>query len=796
MSFCLLASLSHGFQPWADRLIPWLGTSLARHPLACAAMAALAGILVVEWGCSFGLWLVAVVMLAWTLASPVRWRALVATGLVFGCVHDVCLQETREHPLRQILKPGQEVTAIVRGRFLRVALGDDEGAGRQKTLLRATEILLPTRGIRITGVTGLRIWMSDRASVPTGGLYELNGSLSLVQRPWNPGLFDPVKTALRQGLVGEIAPMRCKLVGEPQFSLRLELLRYASACRHWIAQQLALGIEDQEMPRTLVTTMALGTAESDVAGMEEPFRNSGTLHVFAVSGLHVGLLAAIGWTFLRCTGLGQARATVVLIPVLFGYAFMTGWVPSAARAAFMATIMLAAPLLNRQLRLLNSLGTAALILLVSDTQQLFQVGFQLSFGVLAAIALGARWLSQPLEPLTELDPFVPPSLAHWHQNLSVWLRRQTVSLLTTSTAAWAGSMPLMIHHFHTCTPISVIANGLLVPLSFASLLTVALSLVAAICQMTWVQECLNNANWLLAHLMMSSATLFSSIPGSHFPLSTASLRPAPVASLSVLSMPPGEGAQVLMSGGQTWLLDCGGVQHYRRNLLPFLRLHDVAKLDGIVLSHADANHAGAAVKPFQTWGNPSVLVPPHEPWPLDSRATAMWKIHTSQMEQGRAIEKLQAGDRRDFGRVTAQVLYPTAKDLHDKADDRALIIRLDCVGFSILWCNDAGFIAEKALLERLPAEALHCDVLLRNQHATDWSALTEFLLAVNPKAIVTSNSPTIDSERVPEHVVDYCTRHEVHLFDQSLCGMVRLEIQPHEMQLRAWLTDESLCISR
>jgi hypothetical protein len=150
-------------------------------------MAALAGILVVEWGCSFGLWLAAVVMLAWTLASPVRWRALVATGLVFGCVHDVCLQETREHPLRQILKPGQEVTAIVRGRFLRVALGDDEGAGRQKTLLRATEILLPTRGIRITGVTGLRIWMSDRASVPTGGLYELNGSLSLVQRPWNPG---------------------------------------------------------------------------------------------------------------------------------------------------------------------------------------------------------------------------------------------------------------------------------------------------------------------------------------------------------------------------------------------------------------------------------------------------------------------------------------------------------------------------------------------------------------------------------------------------------------------------------
>ena len=544
----------------------WLEASAARNPLVCVALSALAGILWVEHGNILGLWILATTMLAWTLVRPARWKLLLATGLVFGCIHEVCLNETSHHPLRQVLKPGQRVTAVVRGHFVQVALGADETPGRQKTLLEATEILLPTRHLKITGATGLRIWIDTYDAGPGGGLYELQGSLSLVQRPWNPGLFDPVQTALRQGLVGEMNPMRCELQGEPQVSLRLELLRYASVCRHWITQQLALGIEDQEIPRTLVTTMALGTAESDATDLEEPFRNSGTLHVFAVSGLHVGLLAAIGWTFLRCTGLGRGRATVVLIPLLFGYAFITGWVPSAARAAFMAAIMLAAPLLNRQSRLLNSLGAAALILLATDTLQLFQVGFQLSFGVLAAIALGARWLSQPLEPLTELDPFMPQSLANWRQNLGVWMRRQTLSLLTTSTAAWAGSVPLMIHHFHTCTPVSVIANGLLVPLSFASLLTVALSLVAAVCQMSWVQECLNHANWLLAHLMMSSATLFSSIPGSHFPLSPASLTPAPLASLSVLSMPPGEGAQVLMSGGQTWLLDCGGVQHHRRNL--------------------------------------------------------------------------------------------------------------------------------------------------------------------------------------------------------------------------------------
>lgn len=773
----------------------WLGTGLVRNPLALVALAAMAGIALVELGWGAGIGILASLMLVWTLWRPCLWRLLVAGGLVYGAVHQAGLAETTEHPLRDILKPGQRVSAVVRGEFQRVALNEDGAPGRQRTILHATEVLLPTRRIKITGVTGLRVWMDPSSKALVGGIYELRGSLSLVQRPWNPALFDPVQTALRQGIVGELGPDQIRCL-HPHFSLQLALLHVAADCRQWIARQLALGIEDQEMPRTLVTTMALGTAESDATDLEEPFRNSGTLHVFAVSGLHVGLLAAIGWTFLRCTGLRRGRATAVLIPLLFGYAFITGWVPSAARAAFMAAIMLAGPLLNRQSRLLNSLGAAALILLAFDSLQLFQVGFQLSFGVLAAIAVGARWLARPLEPLTELDPFLPPSLANWRQNFSVNIRRHGASLLTTSTAAWIGSVPLMIHHFHTCTPVSVLANGLLVPLSFLSLLTVALSLLAALCQLSWIQICFNHANWLWAHLMLASASGFSALPGSHFPLSPSSLRPAPVATLSVLSMPPGEGTQVLSTAGQTWLLDCGGVQHHRRNLLPFLRREDVAKIDGLVLSHADADHTGSAVKLVGSWGGPRVLTGPHEPWRLDSRATALWQLHQAQTSAGRSIEALRAGDEVQLGQVRMLVLYPAAEDKHDKADDRALVARFDCAGFRVLWCNDAGFVAEKAMLERWPRDELRCHVLLRNQHASDWSALTEFFVAAQPQAVVTSNSPTIATEHMPEHLMSYCQQKGVHLFDQNVCGMVRLVMEPDALQISSWLTDESLTLRR
>lgn len=771
----------------------WVWQRVSKNPAAWLALAAIAGVSVADRAPSVPwLWAVAALLMGGVAVRRPRCRWLGMTCLlVFGFIHQVNLQTGRDHPLRSLLKPGQRVSATLVGRFVRAPMIRDEGPANREARVRISKVEVPYLQQSVTGTADVRVWLADPVFVPDGGEYELSGTLSLVQRPWNPGGFNAEAASLRHGIVADFTPSNTKPVGPRDFSLGLTLLKMAERSRLWITRQLALGLEQKETPRILITTMALGTAESGNAELEEPFRTSGTLHVFAVSGLHVGLMAWIGWFLLKYAGVRRARAVMVLIPLVFGYAFITGWVPSAARAAFMAAVFLLAPLANGAPRLVNSLGIAALILFSADTLQFFQPGFQLSFGVLGAIALGADLLARPLEPLTELDPFMPPMLASRWQRFSVWSMRKMAGLVTTSTTAWVGSVPLMVYYFQSCTPVAVLANVVLVPLSSMSLYMVVLSLIAALLHLTTVQGVLNSLNGWLAELMMVSAVGFSALPGAHFMITPPTLQLRAPVTLQVLSMPIGEGAQMLSSGSEHWWLDCGSARHHRRTLSPFLRQCGITQVDGLILSHADTEHISAAPLLMKRFPIDHIYVGPHEPWRLDSRATAMWQMAA---QAGDRLKRWQAGDSLTIGEATVTVLHPQADDLCDKADDRALVLRIDYGRMRILWCGDAGFPTEKSLLDRCTAAELRADVLVRNQHTSDLSALIEFLEVVQPQLVISSNAPTVPEQRLPQHLRQWCQDQQRVLWETQLTGMVQLNTWPDRMELNTWLSGESMTL--
>ena len=206
------------------------------------------------------------------------------------------------------------------------------------------------------------------------------------------------------------------------------------------------------------------------------------LHVFAISGLHIALLATIVVELLRFTQLPRWAVGALVLPVVWLYTAATGNQPSAVRATLMTTVVVGGWMLCRPPDLLNSLAGAGLAILAWDPRQLFQPGFQLSFAVVGAIAVLARPIEEALRHIAAPDPLLPEEFRpDWQERLRrLWFR--IAAGLSVSLAAWIGSMPLSAYLFHLFTPGSLVANLIVVP---ASTLALAAGVASLACGPWW-----------------------------------------------------------------------------------------------------------------------------------------------------------------------------------------------------------------------------------------------------------------------------------------------------------------------
>lgn len=452
-------------------------------------------------------------------------------------------------------------------------------------------------------------------------------------------------------------------------------------------------------------------------------------------------------------------------------------------------MMLLAPLLNRQSRLINALGASALVLLVMDSHQLFMPGFQLSFGVLLAIALITSSLMTLAAPWYDLDPFLPSVLVTRLQRAGVWLRTWVASLLCVSAAAWGGSLPLTLGHFQTLTPVAVVANILLVPASGLCLILSCVSLIMAAFRQVWAVVLVNQGNALLAKFMVFMAGWFADLPMAN---QTLDMRfqgePAP-AEMRIFHLTGGGGAAYVRAGENRWLLDTGNVRSWRQVLRPFLRHEGINHLDGLILSHADVSHVGATPLALKSQHVPRLYTSRLEPWRYDPPFASLKKLDDILKPDGAIWRRSGIDDIISLGSanclpVTAQVLHPGSTDLHEKADDRSLVLMLHIGRFRVLCLNDAGFITEKRLLER--RAPLQCDILVRNQHRADVSGLTELLIAAKPQAVISSNDTYRLEEFLPPRIRKHCETHHIPLFDLETTGSVGISFQTNEATLKAF----------
>lgn len=185
--------------------------------------------------------------------------------------------------------------------------------------------------------------------------------------------------------------------------------------------------------------------------INELFIQTGTAHILAISGFNVGIVAFIIFVVLKAFPIPRRGQYSLTIVFLIFYAFLTGGQPSVVRATIMASIFLLSFLFEKEAEAVNSLALAALMILMMNPMNLFDVGFQLSFiSVLAIICVHPGIMRVFPQPLPHHDVKI---LQLFLQSLSV------------SVAVWFWVAGLVAYYFQIMTPITILANLVIVPIS-------------------------------------------------------------------------------------------------------------------------------------------------------------------------------------------------------------------------------------------------------------------------------------------------------------------------------------------
>lgn len=270
-------------------------------------------------------------------------------------------------------------------------------------------------GKRVWG--GVRITINRREGEPPlqiryGQRIELLARLRRLHGYQNPGSFDRVRYLRRQKIymTATVRPYAPLLPldgrGGSRTESRLWAIRAAAGRRF---DELARRTETEgTQAAAILRSSLLGDRGALTRETETEFQRSGTYHVLVVSGLHVGVLAGSLWLLLGWTGAPRGLAAAAGLCVAVGYALLLQSPLPAVRAGWMLAAFVAASAFYRRRRAVNALAATALGFLAVDPDALFEPGFQLSFGAVAAIAgiavpLLQKWVTPRIEASRDLQ---------------------------------------------------------------------------------------------------------------------------------------------------------------------------------------------------------------------------------------------------------------------------------------------------------------------------------------------------------------------------------------------------------
>lgn len=747
----------------------------------------------------------------------------VLTGMGWSAVHDRSawslwpeidrgqLVKVRGEIVSSVQKPAPEQDsvwdAIPTGAQQTIQLGDYSiwRSGRWQPVPGRMICYLEDRSVRKQPGQPARL-----KNVAVGQRVQVEGKFYWPRPVRNPGQFDTGQWLLDSGTTGQLNLRQPEdvTVLESEPSWRSVGNRIKDYYRRLLRRKIPASRTD------MATAILLGDRSLLSIDDKQKFAATGTIHILAISGLHLGILAsALVAGGIRLGGPPRGVLAAVVV-VVISYAWLVEFRPPIVRAAVLTSVFCIAGIIRRRCFTFNSLAAAILVLFVMQPCQLLNPGTHLSFLAVAAMVCVYRLKRQ--QEADVLQTLEDQQLSAGRR-LGQRIRHAVGEAYFYCSVVFLVCLPLVIHHFHLAAWIGIVINPLVIPpMSLALVSGFGVLLFAD--WFPWASQQCGNVCGGALELIFQIVDLAHQIPGSHsylpspgwlwiwiwylglcltlwlmgnrwglgrilvgfcicFVLVYQLPSPAypdrdgrkPQTTLTFVDVGHGNCTIIRNPAGQVLVCDAGSFPSGRsafRKISSVLWSHGVSRIDQLVISHADLDHYNAIPQLLQRFPVNQVAIPEDF---FDSEERAVAELRRVLIRSRIPMVTLKAGDQpfwKDYG---VQILSPPGNIDWKDDNARSLVLQLNYGGQRVLLTGDV----QDQGIEHLLSQPSQSHLLLQvPHHGSRHNRPVDMARWARPRIAVIS---ALES-RIHHDVVQKMRDRQVSVLIPNCDGAIRLNL--------------------